>query len=62
MLLLTYPMVEKVHLELKKPWAPVKLPLKTVSVEIERGWHRHMWQWDPIWATGKPQSGLLSGN
>ena len=40
MLLLTYPMGEKVHLELKKPWAPVKLPLKTVSVEIERGWHR----------------------
>ena len=26
-------------LEIKKPWAPVGLPLKTVSVEIEREWH-----------------------
>lgn len=31
--------LEKIRLEIKKPWAPVKLPLKTVSVEIERGWH-----------------------
>lgn len=31
--------LEKILLEIKKPWAPVKLPLKTVSVEIERGWH-----------------------
>ncbi|WP_434309924.1 2-amino-4-hydroxy-6-hydroxymethyldihydropteridine diphosphokinase [Hominifimenecus sp. rT4P-3] len=38
-LLETYPLLEKVCLELKKPWAPVGLPLETVSVEIERGWH-----------------------
>ncbi|HIZ74041.1 MAG TPA: 2-amino-4-hydroxy-6-hydroxymethyldihydropteridine diphosphokinase [Candidatus Mediterraneibacter stercoravium] len=31
--------LEKIILEIKKPWAPVKLPLKTVSAEIERGWH-----------------------
>lgn len=31
--------LDKILLEIKKPWAPVKLPLKTVSVEIERGWH-----------------------
>ena len=31
--------LEKIRLEIKKPWAPVGLPLKTVSVEIERGWH-----------------------
>ena len=31
--------LEKILLEIKKPWAPVKLPLKTVSVEISRGWH-----------------------
>lgn len=31
--------LEKVWLEIKKPWAPVGLPLETVSVEIERGWH-----------------------
>ena len=35
----TYPLLQKVRLELKKPWAPVGLPLETVSVEIERGWH-----------------------
>lgn len=33
------PNLERVQLELKKPWAPVGLPLDTVSVEIERGWH-----------------------
>lgn len=31
--------LEKVILEIKKPWAPIGLPLETVSVEIERGWH-----------------------
>ena len=31
--------LEKIRLEIKKPWAPVRLPLKTVSVVIERQWH-----------------------
>ena len=31
-----YAFVEKVRLELKKPWAPVPLPLDTCSVAIER--------------------------
>lgn len=38
-LLLTLPALHKVALEIKKPWAPIGLPLETVSVEIERGWH-----------------------
>lgn len=38
-LLLHTPGLEKVLLEIKKPWAPVGLPLESVSVEIERGWH-----------------------
>lgn len=38
-LLLCTPRLERVRLELKKPWAPIGLPLKTVSVEIERQWH-----------------------
>ena len=38
-LLMTYPMAEKVEIELKKPWAPILLPLDTASVTIERGWH-----------------------
>ncbi len=38
-LLLSVPGLCKIALEVKKPWAPVKLPLETVSVEIERGWH-----------------------
>ena len=33
-LLLRYPLLKGVTLELKKPWAPVGLPLETVSVEI----------------------------
>lgn len=39
-LLLTYPLLAGVTLELKKPWAPVGLPLETVSVKITRFWHR----------------------
>lgn len=39
-LLLQYPPLKGVTLELKKPWAPVGLPLETVSVKITRFWHR----------------------
>ena len=31
--------VEKVRVVIEKPWAPVRLPLDTVAVEIERSWH-----------------------
>ena len=39
-LLLRYPLLKGLTLELKKPWAPVGLPLDTVSVEISRFWHK----------------------
>ena len=39
-LLLRYPLLRGVTLELKKPWAPVGLPLETVSVKLTRFWHR----------------------
>ena len=38
-MLLGIPLLERVSLEIKKPWAPIGLPLRTVSVKIERGWH-----------------------
>ncbi len=38
-ILLTYPLVSQVDISIKKPWAPIGLPLDTVSVEIQRGWH-----------------------
>jgi len=38
-ILLNFPLVEKIELELKKPWAPIGLPLDTVAVKICRGWH-----------------------
>lgn len=38
--LLQFPAMEKIRLEVVKPWAPIGLPLESVSVEIERGWHR----------------------
>lgn len=38
-LLLTTEHLQAVTLELKKPWAPVGLPLETVSVTITRAWH-----------------------
>ena len=39
MLLLSLPLHKKITLLIEKPWAPVGLPLKTVAVEITRGWH-----------------------
>lgn len=38
-LLLEYPLLEALDLEIQKPWAPIGLPLETVSVAIHRGWH-----------------------
>ena len=37
--LLSFPLIKKVKLEIKKPWAPVGLPLKDVAVEITRKWN-----------------------
>ena len=33
------PRIRQVDLEIKKPWAPIALPLDTASVEISRKWH-----------------------
>ncbi len=38
-LLLAFPLLESVRLEICKPDAPIGLPFSSVSVEIERGWH-----------------------
>ncbi len=38
-LLLKYKKLERIVLEVKKPWAPIGLPLEAVSVKIERKWH-----------------------
>src|SRR3712207_1523882 len=38
-LLKKFPLLDGVSLELKKPWAPIGLPLDTVSVKITRFWH-----------------------
>ncbi|MGX6978369.1 2-amino-4-hydroxy-6-hydroxymethyldihydropteridine diphosphokinase [Vagococcus elongatus] len=38
-LLLTYPLMTGIELEIKKPWAPIGLPLDFVSIEIFRSWH-----------------------
>lgn len=37
-ILMKYPLLHRVRVEIKKPWAPILLPLDTVSVCIERGW------------------------
>ena len=39
-LLLEFPLIDNVILEVKKPWAPILLPLDTVSVKICRGWKK----------------------
>lgn len=33
-----FPLVDKVRIAIKKPWAPILLPLESVGVTIERGW------------------------
>ena len=38
-ILIRFQMVERITMELKKPWAPILLPLDTVSVRMERSWH-----------------------
>lgn len=38
-LLLEIPKIDRIDLEIKKPWAPIALPLDTASVRISRGWH-----------------------
>lgn len=38
-ILLKFNLIEKLDLEVKKPWAPILLPVDMVSVEITRGWH-----------------------
>ena len=38
-LLLAFPKIQAVEVEVKKPWAPIGLPLETVSVKIRRKWH-----------------------
>lgn len=39
-ILLRFPLVEEVTLELQKPQAPVKMEFETLSVEMTRGWHK----------------------
>lgn len=38
-LLYTVDKLRAVDIEIEKPWAPIGLPLETVSVSISRGWH-----------------------
>lgn len=38
-ILLKFDRIERVELEVKKPWAPIGLPIEEVSVKIDRKWH-----------------------
>lgn len=39
-LLLSYSLLQKIDLTIKKPWAPIGLSLETVAVSITREWHK----------------------
>lgn len=39
-ILLEYPLIAAVELEIRKPEAPIPLPFGCVSVKVRRGWHR----------------------
>jgi len=38
-ILLEFPLVQKLDLEIRKPEAPISIPFSSVSVKITRGWH-----------------------
>ena len=38
--LLHFPLVKEMDLEIRKPHAPIGLPFESVSVKIHRGWHK----------------------
>lgn len=38
-ILLHFPLVSRVKIEVKKPWAPIMMHIDYASVTIERGWH-----------------------
>lgn len=38
-IILQYPSVQKIRVKVKKPWAPIGLPIKTVSVSVECSRH-----------------------
>ena len=38
--LLRFPLIRRITLEIRKPEAPVTLPFESISVKITRGWHR----------------------
>lgn len=40
MLLLHFPLLDKIELELRKPHAPIPMEFEDVSVHMERGWHK----------------------
>ena len=37
--LLEYPLIQELDMEIRKPSAPVKLPFESISVKIRRKWH-----------------------
>lgn len=39
-ILISYPIITKVELTLRKPWAPIGLPLDCVGVSVSRGRHK----------------------
>ncbi|MCM1568708.1 MAG: 2-amino-4-hydroxy-6-hydroxymethyldihydropteridine diphosphokinase [Roseburia sp.] len=39
-ILLNYPLIKEIDLEIRKPQAPIELPFGCVSVKIHRGWHQ----------------------
>lgn len=38
--LLTFPLIKNITLEVRKPQAPIPLPFESVSVQIKRGWKK----------------------
>ena len=38
--MLNYSLLDQGEVKVEKPWAPIAVPVETVSVKIKRGWHK----------------------
>lgn len=60
--LLQFPRIHHLELEVKKPHAPIGLPFQNVSVKIVRGWKKPILALAPIWETVKNICRMPFGN
>ena len=57
-LLIKFPLIQSIELEVMKPEAPIPVPFSNVSVRVNRGWHKVYMRPDRIWETASSLFGM----